>query len=320
MRLRQTSLRVNALSALIIVGSLGLGVGTSSANTRPVKPTVSPLQATQTVLGDTGGSVTLSSVVASATRCVFSSKPAISGLPVTVACSNGSVSKHVVIPSNPNFKVAKYKFLLSVIGAKTAKAKPVKVTVAASSAFAPSHVVALPSALNQVTVSWRPPTKTVAHTSYCLTIVQHPDTSICGVTSPETLDGLDPATITLTVEAATRSKNLGSSLPSAPVTVTGGVLVAPLVPTSVTAVADGGGNVTVSWTAPADNGAIISGYSVTSSADTHTSQPVNAPSTSLVYRGLTPGASVSFTVIAANSGFFEKFSPPSNPSNTVTVT
>ena len=79
-------------------------------------PTISAFTATPSSLGSAGGSVTLSAQVSNASSCAFSSKPAITGLPATIACSNGTVNDVVTTPANTNSKSMKYTFYLSVSG------------------------------------------------------------------------------------------------------------------------------------------------------------------------------------------------------------
>ena len=99
--------------------------------TRPVPPTVTSFVATPSLLTSIGGKVTLSAQVSKGTRCVFSAKPTISGLPSTVACTSGRVSKTAMVPVNTSTKAVTYKFSLSVVGSTTVNAKVVTVTVAA---------------------------------------------------------------------------------------------------------------------------------------------------------------------------------------------
>lgn len=92
-------------------------------------PTVTLLPSSPSTLFNVGGTVTLSANVTNATICVFTSKTAVSGLPAAVPCTNGAVSENVTLHANTGTKSMKYKFGLSVFGAKMVKTKPVKVTV-----------------------------------------------------------------------------------------------------------------------------------------------------------------------------------------------
>jgi cell wall-associated NlpC family hydrolase len=94
---------------------------------KPGLPTVSGFTASSSTLTSSGGTVILSADVTNATSCVFSSKPAVSGLQVTVGCSNGAVSDAPTVPANTGKKPVQYTFSLSIVGSKTVKAKPVTV-------------------------------------------------------------------------------------------------------------------------------------------------------------------------------------------------
>ncbi len=94
--------------------------------------------------------------------------------------------------------------------------------------------------------------------------------------------------------------------------------VAPAAPSAVTATA-ADGSATVNWTAPANGGSPITGYSVTPTTGTTTLPPTvvtgNPPATSASISGLTNGLNYTFTVTATNA---VGTGPPSAPSNAVT--
>jgi len=113
--------------------------GTSTINAKvvsvaeagvPPKETVANFAATPTSLAVSGGSVSLSADVTNATSCAFSSTPALSGLPATVPCTNGTVTDSVLVPGNTNVNPGNYTFHLAVTGTSTINAKVVTVTVA----------------------------------------------------------------------------------------------------------------------------------------------------------------------------------------------
>lgn len=80
------------------------------------------------------------------------------------------------------------------------------------------------------------------------------------------------------------------------------VINEPDAPTNVQA-DRGNGQVTVSWTAPADNGATITAYTVTASTGEQcTTGSGVAPTTTCIVSGLTNGSSYTFTVVATNEG------------------
>lgn len=85
----------------------------------------------------------------------------------------------------------------------------------------------------------------------------------------------------------------------------------PDAPTAVTAVA-GIGQAVVSFTAPNDNGAAITAYTVTSSPAGATCSPTGGE-TSCVIAGLDPGTSYTFTAVATNAVGAGAVSEPSSP-------
>jgi alpha-tubulin suppressor-like RCC1 family protein len=125
-----------------ITYTFGLSVtGTTTVKATPAKttvgvgppPTVSGFGAAPSSLSWSGGAVTLSAQVTNAKSCVFSSSPAISGLPSTVSCTSGKVTKQVTVRANAETNAVVYTFNLSVTGKTTVAAKPTTVTVGAAS-------------------------------------------------------------------------------------------------------------------------------------------------------------------------------------------
>jgi alpha-tubulin suppressor-like RCC1 family protein len=120
------TLGVGGVSAISLGSVSGASVGRKGPG-----PTVASFVDTPSDLSSSGGSVVLSASVTNAVNCVFSSKPAIAGLPATIPCSNGSVTEDVTIPANNGTKATRYVFRLSVQGTvKVKKAKAVRLTVA----------------------------------------------------------------------------------------------------------------------------------------------------------------------------------------------
>ncbi len=144
MRPRNRPRGLFTLSVGIVAASLTLAVPVSAA--AKVKPTVSSFTASPPTLYNNGGTVTLSAVVTNATSCTLSSKKPVPGMPATVACSGGTVTYSVTLPPNAGKKPVKYKFHLAVAGAKTVKAKPVKVIV--STLASPSSLTTVTAGLN----------------------------------------------------------------------------------------------------------------------------------------------------------------------------
>ncbi len=133
---------VSGLCAVLIV-SLTLGTvavlpGSAGAAShmrvpKPPKTQVSDLSASPSSLPATGGVLTLSATVSTATSCTFTGvtprqgEPA-SGLPVTVPCSSGPVSITVSVPGNGCCTLLRYRFHLTVTGTRT-KTKGVVVEI-----------------------------------------------------------------------------------------------------------------------------------------------------------------------------------------------
>jgi hypothetical protein len=157
------------------------------------------------------------------------------------------------------------------------------------------------------TVSWTAPSGGGA-TSYTVT-------PFIGATAqtPVTINGTPPATnttitgltsgtaYTFTVQASNANGNGPVSAHSNSVTPTGAV--APSAPTGVTA-SPATGQAQVSWTAPANGGSPLTGYTVTPFIGTTAQTPVQVSSgsaTSAAVTGLTSGTAYTFTVKATNA-------------------
>ena len=93
-------------------------------------------------------------------------------------------------------------------------------------------------------------------------------------------------------------------------------ITAPLSPAGVTATS-GNGSAQVNWTAPANGGSPITGYTITpfigGSAQTPTTITGNPPAATATVTGLTNGTTYTFTVKATNSVGTGPVSGPSNP-------
>ncbi len=126
-------LRILAAPIVLALAGAALIAAPTTAQAASPNPTVSNFAAAPTSLGASGGSVTLSAQVTNATSCAFSSTPALSGLPVTVPCSSGTVSQGITVPANTTHVAKTYHFHLAVsgvAGTTTANAKAVTVTEA----------------------------------------------------------------------------------------------------------------------------------------------------------------------------------------------
>jgi uncharacterized protein YjbI with pentapeptide repeats len=120
-----------ALAAVVATGILPVAVvepsvanaASSLAVGRSPATTESGFVATPTSLGPLGGSVTLSANVANATGCAFSVNKPVAGLPISVACSNGTVEENVTLPPSSRARTIAYAFVLKVAGTKTVTAR-----------------------------------------------------------------------------------------------------------------------------------------------------------------------------------------------------
>jgi HD domain-containing protein/fibronectin type III domain protein len=132
------------------------------------------------------------------------------------------------------------------------------------------------------------------------------------ITATNPLDGGHQLGGTSTTTTVGGSGGGGPSGPS----VTVPTLTAPAAPGSAGAVA-GDGQVTVSWSAPADGGSPITAYAVTPAVGltAQGARSVGPSSTSVVMTGLSNGTQYTFTVVAINA---VGSSPPSIPSPAVT--
>jgi uncharacterized protein YjbI with pentapeptide repeats len=102
---------------VLVVGLLSVhSAEAAAASTKPAKPTATSFTASPSTLGPTGGVVTLSAYVTNASDCEFSSNKPVSGLPTTVACSQGAVDMEATVAANFSARRSTYKFKLSVEG------------------------------------------------------------------------------------------------------------------------------------------------------------------------------------------------------------
>lgn len=127
-----------------------------------------------------------------------------------------------------------------------------------------------------------------------------------------TFVGLSPVTQYYARVIATNS--FGSSTPSATVTATTPALT-PATPAAPSVTATAGTSMNVSWTAPADQGSPITGYTVQYSTDASFSSGVgviDAAATSTSLTGLSAGATYYVRVAAVNGVGSSSFSPASS--------
>ena len=94
-------------------------------------PTISNFTTNPSPVASTGGPVTLSATVANAVSCTFSSKnSSVSGLPVTVPCSVGTVSATVTVPAATSHRAHSYQVQLTVHGQRKKVSSTALITVA----------------------------------------------------------------------------------------------------------------------------------------------------------------------------------------------
>jgi hypothetical protein len=191
----------------------------------------------------------------------------------------------------------------------------------ASAAVTPGRVPGAPTGVSgvfgdgQVTVSWSAPADTGGYPVTGYTVTASPGAATCSWTTGPlscTVTGLTNGTrYTFTVNATNTVGTGSASTPSSSVFAArvGGA------PTGVSGV-PGDGQVTVSWSAPADAGSpAFEYYEVTASPDGKTCQWTFG-SLSCTVTGLTNGTAYTFTVRTENEDY--GFSAPSSPSAPVT--
>ncbi len=149
------------------------------------------------------------------------------------------------------------------------------------------------------TVTWTAPDNGgEAISSYLVTPSTGTAVTVTGTTTSRTFTGLSSGTAyTFTVKAINAIGSGPVSASSA--SVTPAAATAPSAPTGVTAVA-GNASAQVSWTAPANGGSAITGYTVTSSPGGLTATVPGTTTTASV-TGLTNGTAYTFTVKATNA-------------------
>ena len=108
---------ISFVSRLAVVGlgsSLAL-LGTTAAMASPGAPAVPKITSfkiTPSPVHAQGGNVTATATVKSAKTCTFSSKPKVTGLPVTRQCASGKASVTVKFP--PNLSIAARRFTIKL--------------------------------------------------------------------------------------------------------------------------------------------------------------------------------------------------------------
>jgi hypothetical protein len=210
-----------------------------------------------------------------------------------------------------------YSFTVAAVngrGTGPASAKSAAVTIGTPSA--PPTAAAAPGNA-KATVSWTAPANNgAAITGYQVTpyigaTAQTPQLFASTATS-QSVTGLTNGVAYTFRVAAVNARGTG------PTTTTGSIVVGtPSASPLVTATA-GAGSATVTWTAPANNGAAIGGYIIIPIKAGVVQAPITTTTaTTRVVTGLTPGQSYTFRIIAVNS---RGQGPASAPSNAVIPT
>ena len=198
----------------------------------------------------------------------------------------------------------------NAVGTGPASAASSPVTPTGATAPAAPTGVSATAGDGSAVVSWTAPADGGSGiTSYTVTpyigATAQPVRTVTGTppATSTTVTGLTNGTAYTFTVTATNAVGTGpASAASSPVTPTGPT--APAAPTGVTATA-GDGSAVVSWTAPADGGSGITGYTVTPYIGA-TAQPVRTvtgtpPATSTTVTGLTNGTAYTFRVAATNA-------------------
>ena len=188
---------------------------------------------------------------------------------------------------------------------------------------APTSVQARTHTDGKVNVSWTAPADNgSAITSYTVTPYDEttatPSTPTSSTSLSVLVSGLTLGdSYTFTVTATNGNGEGASSSASSAVTPS----TVPDSPIAVAATDNGDGTVSVSWTAPADNGSAITSYTVTPYDETTAtpSTPTSSTSLSVLVSGLTLGDSYTFTVTATNGNGTGPASSASLPVTTISV-
>jgi hypothetical protein len=161
---------------------------------------------------------------------------------------------------------------------------------------APGNVMASANVVKGATVTWSAPDNHgSAITMY--TVTSSPgnvSTNVSGNMLTATITGLGATTVYSFTVTATNGIGLSpASAPSNSITAAD----VPGAPTMVAAVAQAGGQASVSWMAPSTNGSAISGYTITTTPATTTQMTSGSP---FIFTGLSNGTPYTFTVTATN--------------------
>ncbi|RZT77371.1 putative Ig domain-containing protein [Micromonospora violae] len=301
----------------------GLATGTTpvAPATAPTGVTVTPAQST--ISGGIAVTVGGSNLTGATAITIGTTAEQQAGTSVVLLpCSSGPAAG--CFTGNPDGTLG--------ISAMPARSSPATVTVSvltrgstgsanyvyASAPDSPATPTAT-AGITSATVSWTAPASNGSPiTSYLITPIRdgvtQPTLTFDASTTSRTLTGLTVgASYTFRVAAVNAYGTGATSPPSAAVVP----YTLPGAPTNTTATA-GTTAATVSWTAPANGGSPITGYTVTPylGAVAQTPRVFSGTATTQIVTGLTAGATYTFRVAATNAG---GTGPQSAPSASVTV-
>ena len=302
-----TASYVNDYFLVAVTGHNGVGGGTTSDLTVYSASTTLPLVATLAISGlsITGTPVvgaTLTSAATVSTGSTYTTgyqwfectTPTTSGVSVPANCY--AISGAIGATFSPTSNQANYYLtvLETVYGSGTSASM-----VAASTALVTTSVPGSPTSvtavagIGQATVSWIAPTSGYSVTSYRV-VASNGSTCTSATTSCVVTGLLYGTSYTFTVTAT-------NAYGTSPVSVASNAITPsesyPAAPTAVVAVA-GSQSATVSWSAAANNGSLITLYVVTASPG---GLGCTSTTTSCVVSGLTNGTAYTFTVAARNA-------------------
>jgi hypothetical protein len=102
-----------SLAALLALPGM---TAAAAATARAPKPAVVTLRTSKAGLTSAGGVITVTATVRHATKCTFSSRPALRGLPAKVSCSRGRAARNLRLPGNAGTAAESYRLALTAAG------------------------------------------------------------------------------------------------------------------------------------------------------------------------------------------------------------
>jgi hypothetical protein len=307
-----TGLANGATYSFTVTATNAVGTGLPSEHSNPVTPAAPTLPSAPSEVtasaGNGSASLTWSAPSGGGTATSYTVTPYIGATAqpaITITGAPPATSTTITGLTNG----ASYSFTVAAtnaVGAGPASEQSNTVTPATTPS-APTGVTATAGNAS-ATVSWSAPANGGSPlTGYTITpyigASAQPATTITGFSpmTATTITGLANGTsYTFTVTATNALGTGPASEHSAPVTPA----TTPAAPTGVTATA-GNASATVSWSAPANGGSPLTGYTITpyigASAQPATTITGSPPATGTTITGLTNGSSYSFAVTASNA-------------------